>query len=170
MGTDHRIGRCRLHRVQLYVHTGHIPRVGCGSHRVLQGILQVPLPDSLLSGGCGHTFLHPQFSGILTLSGHETEPLSNNILHDLTNRGCPTGRPFLFPVSHKGKGNKDGNQKRRDEEYRLGIPGTTGQSWQMLLFGRQGRAFRFRKKSSSLRCGIFPENLALPEAFAVRPL
>ena len=23
-----------LHRVQLYVHTGHIPRVGCGSHRV----------------------------------------------------------------------------------------------------------------------------------------
>lgn len=34
MGTDHRIGLCSLHRVQLYVHTGHIPRVGCGSHRV----------------------------------------------------------------------------------------------------------------------------------------
>ncbi|WP_287644641.1 hypothetical protein [Bacteroides sp.] len=52
----------------------------------------------------------------------------------------------------------------------LGIPETTGQSWQMLLFGRQGQALRFRKKSSSLRSGIFPENLALPEAFTVGPL
>ena len=72
MGTDHRIGHYCLHRVQLYILTGHIPRVGCGSHRVFQGIPQVPLPDSLSSGGCGHTFLHPQFSGILTKFGHET--------------------------------------------------------------------------------------------------
>jgi len=62
------------------------------------------------------------------------------------------------------------NKRKKDEEYRLGIPETTGQSWQMLLFGRQGRALRFRQKSSSLRCGIFPENLALPEASAAGPL
>lgn len=30
--------------------------------------------------------------------------------------------------------------------------------------------FRFREKSSSLRSGIFPENLALPGAAAVPPL
>lgn len=34
---------------------------------------------------------------------------------------------------------------------------------------RSGRK-RFRKKSSSLRSGIFPESLAFPEAFAVKPL
>ena len=56
-------------------------------------------------------------------------------------------------------------------EVRLGIPETTGQNWQMPLFGRQGQALRFRKKSSSPEaCGIFPENLALPKASAVRPL
>ena len=72
MDTDHCIGHCRLHRVQLYIFTGNITRVGCGSHRVLQRILQVPVPDSLPPGGCGHTFLHSQFSGILTISDHET--------------------------------------------------------------------------------------------------
>ncbi len=55
-----------------YMYTRAYPRVGCGSHRVFQGILQVPLPDSLPSGGCGHTFLHTQFSGILTIFDHET--------------------------------------------------------------------------------------------------
>lgn len=34
---------------------------------------------------------------------------------------------------------------------------------------RSGRK-RFRKKSSSLRSGIFPENPAFPEAFAFGPL
>lgn len=95
MDTLHRVGYYRLHRVRLYVFPWNIPRVGGGSHRVLQGILQVPLPDSLLSGGRGHTFLHPQFSGILTISGHETE-LSYRIMWNLTVQGCPTGRPFFM--------------------------------------------------------------------------
>ena len=47
---------------------------------------------------------------------------------------------------------------------------TTGQRWQMLLYGRQGQApcGVSREKSSSLCCGIFPENLVFPEAFAVK--
>ena len=67
MGTDHRIGHCRLHHVQLYVFAGNIPRLDCGSHRVLQGILQVPVPDSLPPGGSGNTVLYPQLSGVLTM-------------------------------------------------------------------------------------------------------
>ena len=43
------------------------------------------------------------------------------------------------------------------------------------LQGKVGKRFfsdgkRFRKKSSSLRSGIFPESLAFPEAFTVKPL
>lgn len=67
MGTDHRVRPHRLHRVQLYVFTGSIPRVGRGKHRMLPGILQVPVPDCLSSGSGGHTFLHLQFSGILII-------------------------------------------------------------------------------------------------------
>ena len=39
-------------------------------------------------------------------------------------------------------------------------------------FFSDGKAgpFGFRKKSSSLRSGIFPESLAFPEAFTVKPL
>ena len=72
MDTDSIIGCCRIHRVQLPVHERHISGMGGGRHRLFQGILQVPLPDSLPSGGCGHTFLHTQFSGILTIFDHET--------------------------------------------------------------------------------------------------
>ena len=102
-------------------------------------------------------------------SGHETGLPYNNILY-LTERSCPIGRLFLFSIPYDTGNNAERNKKERDEEYRLGIPGTTGQSWQMLLFGRQGQALRFQEKSSSLRSGIFPENLALPEAFTVGPL
>lgn len=169
MDTDHRIRHCSLHRVQLYVFTGSIPRVGRGSHRVLQGILQVPVPGCLYSGSGGHTFLHPQFSGILTISGHEPE-MPYKSCNTLRNGAVHHGRPFLFPTFYEPGRGGNRNKRKRDGQYRLGIPGTTGQSWQMLLFGRQGRASRFREKSSSPRCGIFPENLALPEAFAAGPL
>lgn len=67
MGTDHRVRPHRLHRVQLYVFTGSIPRVGRGKHRMLPGILQVPISDCLSPGSGGHTFLHIQFSGILII-------------------------------------------------------------------------------------------------------
>lgn len=67
MDTDHRIRHCSLHRVQLYVFTGSIPRVGRGKHRMLPGILQVPVSDCLSPGSGGHTFLHIQFSGILII-------------------------------------------------------------------------------------------------------
>ena len=128
MGTDHCIGHYRLHRVQLYVYTGHIPRVGCGSHRVLQGILQVSLPDSLLSGSSGHTFLHPQFSGILTISGHETE-LPYKISWNLTEQGCPTGRLFLFSTLRGTRNHNDRNKRKRDENTNLAyrkLPGKVG--------------------------------------------
>lgn len=81
-----------------------------------------------------------------------------------------TDGSFCFPCFMNPEVKGIDIKRKRDEEYRLGIPGTTGQSWQMLLFGQQGRALRFREKSSSLRCGIFPENLALPEAFTAGPL
>ena len=38
---DGGIGACCLCRVQLSVFTGNIPRMGSGSHRLLQRILQV---------------------------------------------------------------------------------------------------------------------------------
>jgi hypothetical protein len=47
------------------------------------------------------------------------------------------------------------------------LPGKVGKRF--FSDGKVG-PFRFREKSSSLCSGIFPENLALPEAFAVRPL
>lgn len=169
MGTDYCIGHYRLHRVQLYVFTGHIHRVGCCSHRVLQGIFQVPLPDSLLSGSSGHTFLHPQFSRILTISGHETE-LPYKIMRNLTEQGCPTGRLFLFYAIY-GTGNcNDRNKGKRDENTDLAYRKLPGKVGKRLCSDGKVRPCGFGKKSSSLRSGIFPENLALPKAFAVRPL
>lgn len=171
MGTDHRVGRHRLHRVQLYIFTGNITRVGCGSHRVLQRILQVPLPDSLPPGGCGHTFLHPQFPGILTIiSGHEAEP-PYRIMWNLTEQGCPTGRLFSFSALCEA-GNHNGRNKRKKDEntglaYRK-LPGKVGKR-----FFSDGKA-KPRGVSGKIilagGCGIFPESLALPEAFAVGPL
>lgn len=51
------------------------------------------------------------------------------------------------------------------------VRGTTGQSWRMLLVGRQGRAASgFGKNHPRPEgCGIFPENLAFPEASAAGP-
>lgn len=40
---DGGIGACCLCRIQLSVFTGNIPRMGSGSHCLLQGILQVPV-------------------------------------------------------------------------------------------------------------------------------
>ena len=37
-------------------------------------------------------------------------------------------------------------------------------------FFSDGKAGPFAEKSSSLRSGIFPESLAFPEAFTVKPL
>ena len=62
---DGGIGACCLCRIQLSVFTGNIPRMGSGSHCLLQGILQVSVYDSLPAGGRCHTFLHPQLSGLL---------------------------------------------------------------------------------------------------------
>lgn len=75
-------------------------------------------------------------------------------------------------IRHTGK-----DETAETEGERMGIQPladrrTTGQRWQMLLYGRQGQApcGVSREKSSSLCCGIFPENLVFPEAFAVKAL
>lgn len=62
---DGGVGACCLCHIQLSVFTGNIPRMGSGSHCLLQGILQVSVYDSLPAGGRCHTFLHPQLSGLL---------------------------------------------------------------------------------------------------------
>lgn len=62
---DGGVGACCLCHIQLSVFTGNIPRMGSGSHCLLQGILQVSVYDSLPAGGRYHTFLHPQLSGLL---------------------------------------------------------------------------------------------------------
>ena len=169
MGTNHCIGHYRLYRVQLYVYTGHIPRVGCGSHRVLQGILQVSLPDSLLSGSSGHTFLHPQFSGILTISGHETE-LPYKISWNLTEQGCPTGRLFLFSTLRGTRNRNDRNKRKRDENTNLAYRKLPGKVGKRLYSDGKVRPCGFGKNHPHFVPVFFPKNLALPKAFAVGPL
>ena len=66
------------------------------------------------------------------------------------------------------------SEKRERQEWKTqtsAVRGTTGQSWRMLLVGRQGRAASgFGKNHPRPEgCGIFPENLAFPEASAAGP-
>lgn len=170
MATACRTGHCSVHRVRLPVHQRRITGMGGGRHRLLQGILQVHLPDCLFPAGSGDTILSSQPSALLTMPEYETDVSYCKFRKDITERGSPNGRLLLFFHALR-EWNKRKRRKRRGKEggKKASQPGTTGQSWQALLFGRQGRTLRFRKKSSSLRCGIFPENLAFPKAFAVGP-
>lgn len=164
MDTNYSIGRIRINRVRLYVFTGNIPGMGGGSHRMFQGIIQISLRHRLLFGSCCNTFLHSQFPDILISCHYENYP-RYTFLWNLTERSCPIGRLFLFDAGKDRGRNRwekqEGIQSWQTENYRAKLADAS--------FGRQGQAFRFRKKSSSLRSGIFPENLALPEASATKP-
>ena len=88
-----------------------------------------------------------------------------------TERSCLGGGSFcICHVRHIGKVETAGTGRMKIQP--LTDRRTTGQRWQMLLYGRQGQApcGVSREKSSSLCCGIFPENLVFPEAFAVKAL
>lgn len=52
---------------QLSLHAGSISRVGGCRHRLLQGILPVPLRDSLPPGNTGHHRRHTEFSNLLII-------------------------------------------------------------------------------------------------------
>ena len=52
---------------QLSLHAGSISRMGGCRHRFLQGILPVPLRDSLPSGNAGHHRRHTEFSNLLNI-------------------------------------------------------------------------------------------------------
>ena len=52
---------------QLSLHAGSISRVGGCRHRLLQGILPVPLRDSLPPGNAGHHRRHTEFSNLLII-------------------------------------------------------------------------------------------------------
>lgn len=78
-----------------------------------------------------------------------------------------SGRLFLYPsqpeMTRKEKGMDGKHRHWQTENYRAKLANASCRT------ARSGRK-RFRKKSSSLRSGIFPENPAFPEAFAVGPL
>ena len=64
--------------------------------------------------------------------------------------GCPNGRLFWYPILYEDKDDGIRDGKEREAYTAIGRPGTTGQSWQTLLFGRQGRdPSGFAEKSSS---------------------
>lgn len=52
---------------QLSLYTGSISRMGGRRHRLLQGILPVPVCDSLPSGNTGHHRSHIEFSNLLNI-------------------------------------------------------------------------------------------------------
>ena len=81
VGKDGSIGPHSRHRVQLALFARHIPRMDSRGHRVFQGTVQVPLPDSLYSRGVRHHPVHPEFSGLLK-SDPGTAPPTDTDLHD----------------------------------------------------------------------------------------
>ncbi|MCS2239606.1 hypothetical protein [Phocaeicola dorei] len=90
---------------------------------------------------------------------------------NLTEQGCPTGRLFLFYAIYGSGDGNDRNKRKRDENTGLAyrkLPGKVGKR-----FFSDGKA-KPRGVSEKIilagGCGIFPESLALPEAFAVGPL
>ena len=94
-----------------------------------------------------------------------------NHCNTLQNRAVPTNGPVLYSTLYedKGNGNRDGKERGHiqplaDRE----LQGKVGKR-----FFSDGKA-KPRGVSGKIilagGCGIFPESLALPEAFAVGPL
>lgn len=72
-----------------------------------------------------------------------------------------------------GTGNhNDRNKRKRDENTDLAYRKLPGKVGKRLFSDGKAGPFGFRGKIILARraCGIFPESLAFPEAFAVKPL
>ena len=150
MGKDTRAGRNSSHHIQLALFPRYIACMDCRGHHLFQGTLQVPLPYSLFSRGIGNHSVHTEFSGLLKSDDMEH---ARNL--SLQHKGAVRERAALFVSVTTGNW--------QTENYRAKLANASCRT------ARSGRK-RFRKKSSSLRSGIFPENPAFPEAFAVGPL
>ena len=84
-----------------------------------------------------------------TISGNETNAAYKPLQH-LAGQGCPNGRLLWYPILYEDKDDGIRDGKEREAYTAIGRPGTTVQSWQTLLFGRQGRdPSGFAEKSSS---------------------
>ena len=163
MGKDTRAGRNSSHHIQLALFPRHIACMDRRGHHLFQGTLQVPLPCSLFSRGTGHHSVHTEFSGLLKSDDMEH---ARNL--SLQHKGAVRERAALFVSVTTGndtgrKGNGLKHRHWQTENYRAKLANASCRT------ARSGRK-RFRKNSSSLRSGIFPENPAFPEAFAVGPL
>jgi len=164
MGKNPRAGRHGSRHFQLDLYTRHISRMDCRSHHLFQGILQVPLPCSLPARGTGHPPVHPEFSGLL-----KSDSMEHTRILSLQHKGAVRKTGGSFYIRHTRK--RYTRKRERTENTDIGTP----ENYRAKLANascrtaRSGRK-RFRKKSSSLRSGIFPENPAFPEAFAVGPL
>lgn len=158
-------------RFQLSLYKRCITRMGCGSHRMFPRLLPIHIQDCLYRNGSTNTVCYPQFLGLLNLqimkrSLQQYKPyisLSKNMEH----WSCPS-RTALF-VGRRFK-YEDKNEERDRENTSHWQP----MNYRAKLANASYRTARsshrwFRRKSSSPCCGIFPENLALPEALAVTP-
>ena len=161
MGKDCRIGRHGLHRVQLALLARHIPRMGRRCHRMLQRTVQVPLPDSLFPRGARHHLMYPGFSGLL-----KSDKVEHRRFYSCSYKGAVRSRAALFisaTIQKTGRTGMKDTDIDTPMNYRAKLADASFRT------ARSSRK-RFRKKSSSLRSGIFPENPAFPEASAVGPL
>lgn len=61
------ISRSSSIRFQLSLYTRCITRMGCGSHRMLPGLLPIHIQDCLYRNGGTDTVCHTKFLGLLTL-------------------------------------------------------------------------------------------------------
>lgn len=139
MGKDTRAGRNSSHHIQLALFPRYIACMDRRGHHLFQGTLQVPLPYSLFSRGTGHHSVHTEFSGLLKSDDMEH---ARNL--SLQHKGAVRERAALFVSVTTG--NDTGRKGKRTKNTDIGKPRTTGQSWQTLLFGRQGRALRVSRK------------------------
>ncbi len=95
-----------------------------------------------------------------------------NHCNTLQDRAVPTDGSFGIPYFMKTRMTGSGTERKgkrgiyshwQTGNYRAKLANASFRT------ARSGRK-RFRKKSSSLRSGIFPESLAFPEASAVKPM
>ena len=158
-------------RFQLSLYTRCITCMGCGSHRMLPWLLPIHIQDCLYRNGGIDTLCHTKFLGLLTLkamkrSCHQHTPYKQ-IYCNMGCGSCPS-RTALFVDGRLKYENKNEERDRENTShwqpmnYRAKVANASYRT------ARSGHRW-FRRKSSSPCCGIFPENLALPEALAVTP-
>ena len=81
-----------------------------------------------------------------------------------------SGRLFLFSEDKANRHREYPERKKGTHQSLTTRIELTGKGSDRFCTAGKVGPFRFREKSSSLRSGIFPENLASPEAAAVPPL